>query len=221
MKNENRIKKGFDFLAPFYDAGARLLFGTSLLSSQTYFIPQLGKVKSALIVGGGTGKILTELLKHDTAESYCYLDISEKMIEKSKKRVLKIFPKKIHQIAFECGSYEKINAGASFDLILTPYILDCLGETEIKEVMTALHKKLSGKGKWLMVDFNIPVNPGLMPLISTIVTRFLYIPFNIICGLGLRQLPDFSKHFSDLKLSVWDEKYFLGGMLTAKIYQKQ
>src|ERR1700749_2291391 len=80
MQKSQRIRSGFNFFAPFYDFFSFLFFGNSLLHSQTYFLPELKKCKTALVFGGGTGKLLMELIRRDVAERYCYVDISDKMI---------------------------------------------------------------------------------------------------------------------------------------------
>lgn len=220
-QNPQRVKLGFNVLCPAYDFISTLFFGKSLINSQTYFITELTKVKSVLILGGGTGKLLLELMKQDIAESYYYLDISESMIQKSKRKVLRKFPEKARQVIFECGSYQNINSYDSFDLIITPYVLDCFPEKEIREVMFLLNTKLKSNGQWLFVDFNISKNSAVATFISSITIKLLYYFFNIFCKLRVKNLPNFSSYFSELNLDTVYENYFLNGMLVGRVYQKK
>src|SRR5882757_6738706 len=152
MQKSKRIRSGFNFFAPFYDFFSFLFFGNSILKSQIYFLPQLGKCKTALVFGGGTGKLLMELIKQDVAENYCYVDISDKMISKSEKRLKKNFPEKINAVNFICGSADAISANEKFELVITPCVLDCFNDEELSEVMSGLNSHLKAEGEWLFVD---------------------------------------------------------------------
>jgi 2-polyprenyl-3-methyl-5-hydroxy-6-metoxy-1,4-benzoquinol methylase len=176
------------------------------------------KYENVLIFGGGTGKLLIELLKRNIAENYCYVDISDKMILLTKKRLKKNFPDKVNSVQFICGSYTDIESEKKFDAIFTPYILDCFKEEELSVVMDKLDTHLSIDGKWFFSDFNIPSTK--MKSISTILVRMLYFMFNVICGLGIKKLPDFRKEFSRLKYSLIQEKYFLKEMIVSRVYGK-
>ncbi len=212
-----KTKKGFDFLSPFYDFSVRLFFGNSLDKSQFFFLKELGPCKSILVFGGGTGKILPVLGDCQLPEKVCYVDLSEKMIAKAKKRPRVRSSNGFASVEFVCGSFADIPADSRFDLIITPYVLDCLVEPELFAGMQLLKEKLSTKGKWLFVDFNIP-KKGPARYFSWISIRMLYFFFNIVCGLGGRNLPDFSSNFEILRFKLDAEKYFCSGMLTAKVY---
>src|SRR5437588_48570 len=169
MLSSSKIRSGFNFLAPFYDLFSKLFFGNAILRSQTYFLSSLEKFENVLIFGGGTGKILIALLKNEIGKNYTYVDISDKMAARSKKRFEKfcaensIDPK----VDFICGSYSDIPSEKKFDLIITAYVLDCFTEKELPEAMNALHERSSLAGKWLFIDFNIP-EKGAMNYFSRI-----------------------------------------------------
>ena len=194
--NEIRKKRGFDFLSFFYDFSSRLFFGGYLFKSQVHFLPQLKKCDSVLIFGGGTGKILIELLKKDIGSHYTYVDISPTMISKTKKRIEKFST--VGNVNFIEGSYKNIPSDKKFDLIITPYVLDCFSEKELTTAMNTLDSRLNKGGEWLFTDFNVPQNSP-MKTVAGMITRTLYFFFNMICGLGVTKLPDFEKEFFRLK----------------------
>jgi tRNA (cmo5U34)-methyltransferase len=219
MQKLQRIRSGFNLFAPFYDFFSFLFFGHSILNSQTYLLPQIGKCKSALVFGGGTGKLLIELMKQNVAGHYCYVDISDKMISIARKRIEKQFPKKINSVQFICGSSNDIPANEMFDLIITPYILDCFTDENLPVVMQQLQMHFATDGKWLFADFNIPEKP-VRRSFSFVKIRVMYFAFNIICGLGVKRLPDFEKEFTLLNFRKITERYFLHGLMVARIYEQ-
>ncbi|MBC7862750.1 MAG: class I SAM-dependent methyltransferase [Bacteroidia bacterium] len=219
MSNQLKIKKGINFLSPFYDFFAFIFFGNAIWRSQKHFVPELSASKSVLILGGGTGKILEELMKHKTGENYFYVDVSDKMILKTKKRIQKHFPEKLNTVAFICGSVNDLPYQTNFDLIVTPFVLDFFSDAELAEAMNALNKKLSPDGKWLFTDFNIP-QKGFMRLLSKIYISILYFFFRIVCGLRVERLPDFEKYFSELNFKMEKEKYFFGVMMVGRVYAR-
>jgi ubiquinone/menaquinone biosynthesis C-methylase UbiE len=210
-----RIKSGFNFLAPWYDFFAGLLLGGALMRAQRHWLSQLGRCKNVLIVGGGTGALLSEMLARGIGGRYVYVDISERMIAAARKRIASqnfSIP-----VEFICGSPEAI-AGRKFDLIVTPFVLDCFGEHELTRVMQTLKSALLKRSQWLFADFHIPT--GVMGFISGGIVRGLYLVFNLICGLGIGKLPDFARHFAEIGFTKKAEKYFLRGMLVSRIYTR-
>jgi tRNA (cmo5U34)-methyltransferase len=212
-----RIRSGFNLLAPWYDFVATVFLGGAIMRTQRHFLPKLGSHGSVLILGGGTGRILADMLKLGMGKKYIYVDISEKMISAAQQRVMRLkIP--VPQIEFICGSVDAI-AGKKFSLVVTPFVLDCLDETEIGAAMQKLNAALAPGGKWLFADFHVP--SGLMGFISRAVVRALYFAFNVLCGLGIRKLPEFNRHFQQLGLSYAAEQVFLGGMLITRVYDKK
>ena len=216
MAAKSKIQRGFNFLSPFYDLLTRIFFGKALLRSQTVFLDDIGRFQNGLVFGGGTGSLLAELLKKDTGMNYCYLDISDRMIAKARKRT----PHSGGKVLFICGTYTDLPPGISFDLIITPYVLDCFGKEQLPVVMDALSASLAPNGKWLFADFHIPAK-GMMHYLSRIIIRILYFFFNIITGLGVKELPAFEKQFERLGFKKEKELFFRKGLLRASIYSRQ
>ena len=220
MNDRGRREKGFDRLAPVYDLGSRLFFGRSLLRSQTFFLNELTRPQTVLILGGGTGRILIELERTHPGARIWYVDISEKMLERAGRLFKQQFPDRPGSVEFICGSAETIPEACSFDLILTPYVLDCIPQAELLPLMSRLNAKLKPEGRWIFADFNVP-RQAAMAFFSRLTIRLLYLFFTLVCGLGIRKLPDFAGAFAALHLVREKEAFFLGGMLTAKVYRRK
>jgi tRNA (cmo5U34)-methyltransferase len=217
IEKHRKTKRGFNLLAPFYDFLVRLFFGNSLHKSQSWFLNELGPRKNILVFGGGTGQLLPELGIYQKPARICYVDISEKMIEEAAKR---IDPRSASRVQFICGSYTDLPANEMFDLVITPYVLDCFDGDELTTLMNILGERVSEDGKWLFVDFNVPAD-GAVGFWSKLTIGTLYWVFNLVCGLGIKKLPDFSKEFRERRFLADSTKDFCSGMLTAKIYSRR
>ena len=215
--SSSRTRSGFNFLSPFYDFLAATFSFNRIFKSQIALLSE-EKYNSVLLFGGGTGKLLMELMKRNIAQQYCYIDISDKMIARAKRKVKKHFPEKINSVEFIRGSYNDI-PGKKFDAVFTPFILDCFSEEELSIVMKKLDEHLSENGKWYFSDFHIPAQKGKP--VSKIIIRMLYFFFNIVCGLGIKKLPPFEEKFARLCYMTTKKKYFMKGMIQAKIYEKR
>jgi ubiquinone/menaquinone biosynthesis C-methylase UbiE len=220
LQNPQKVKKGFNILAPFYDAGVRLFLGRSVDLSQKEFLPELLPSRTILIFGGGTGSILPELLQRNPGAGIWYVDISERMILAAKKRIVKINDVDLNAVKFICGSYADIPVQNSFDLIITPYILDCFTTPELDVIFPLLSGLLKDGGQWLFCDFHIP-QKGVSRIFSSAAVRMLYVFFRLTCGIRVKKLPEFDKYFEVCKFRISREKYFLGGLLTGRVYVRQ
>ncbi len=196
---------GFDRIAPFYDLLATVFSFNTIWRSQSHFIPGLKKNSSVLILGGGTGKILEELDRQDVVGSCVYVELSAKMMERTKKRW-----SGERRVVFIHGSVENI-PNERFDIIITPYVLDCFDENELDKVMNALRDHHSPSGQWLLTDFAK----------DNLITRTLYFFFRITGSLKVKRLPEFEKQFTRLGYKVEREKYFFFRQLVARVYSRQ
>src|SRR5690348_16816239 len=70
----------FDRIAGFYDALARIVFGKHIMNSQCYFLDALNDGSKVLILGGGTGWLLAELLSRKPHCEVWYVEASQRMI---------------------------------------------------------------------------------------------------------------------------------------------
>jgi len=211
----SHVRKGFNLLSPFYDFFSTLFFGDFILESQTCFLKEIRNAKSILIFGGGTGKVLESIFINNLNAKICYIDLSEKMIEKARKRK---FPHK--QVHFICGTENDIPESAKFDAIITPFVLDCFIERKLQQLVIKLDTHLKSDGKWLFSDFNISNNSLLMKWISKLIIKMLYFIFNLFCSLGIYSLADFNQHFQKSGYRTRNEKHFMKGLLVSRIYSK-
>ena len=211
------MKKNVDFsiLSPIYDFLGSIVFFGALHRSQIYFLDQLKKPDRALIIGGGTGRFLVDLLKSEKVKNITYVDISAGMFAKAKKKVSALG--KENQVEFICGGLEAV-PDRQYDLICTHYFLDCFEEEELCLMLSKLRGLLSKEGEWHFTDFYLDESSSF---IKTKFVGFLYFFFRILCGLKVKKLPDFKKLFNGTELKGETEKYFFRGLLRTAIYKSQ
>jgi len=209
MKN----KTDFSSLSSIYDVLGLLMFQGSLHSSQVYFFDKMPKIKKALILGGGTGKFLVDLLNSVLVEKVIYVDISPGMIAKAKDKVRKL--KLENKVEFICGGFESIPVG-QYDLICTHYFLDCFEEEHIVEMLQVLKKSLSENGVWHFTDFYLDSGSSFL---RKKFVAFLYFFFRTSCGLKVDKLANFKKVFKNTGFKRIEEKYFRRRLLRTALYK--
>src|SRR5688572_28861247 len=79
----------FNGLARRYDRLAKIIFGNSLLEAQTAYLNEISSNANVLILGGGTGKLLTRLLNVNKSCSIWYIEASSMMIELARQHAKK------------------------------------------------------------------------------------------------------------------------------------
>ncbi len=217
MPNEKTIK-GFNTIAPFYNVVSTVFSFNQIHKSQTWLLSKKMQFSKSLIMGGGDGKFLLEAMKQGLSDQYYYIDISDAMIKLARSKIEKQLPSLLNSVVFICGSYQDISATGKFDLIVTPYFLDCFSEDELSIITAKLHAHLTIEGTWFFTDFNIPEDSFRTFIFKNII-RLLYGIFDLFCNWELNRLPDFSKEFCKYGFTILHEKYFLGGLLVSRIYK--
>ena len=214
LHEQQQKATNFSWLAPFYDTLGAIAFNGNLHRSQAHLLahypPQLDRV---LIIGGGTGKFLIELLKKVTVNKLIYLDVSPGMIRQAQKKVAKIFPQQT-SIEFICGSLQDIPE-LEYDLIITHYFLDCFPEKEFIETSQVLKGKLAIDGYWSMVDFCTTHSASRS---KKMVVKALYKFFQLTCRLNCQDLANFDPWFEQ-NLEVIEQQNFCRGLLKASLYK--
>ncbi|GAB5538488.1 MAG: hypothetical protein Salg2KO_05910 [Salibacteraceae bacterium] len=184
MHDPRRIGKGFDILAPIYDACVWLIFGNSLTKFQSESIVNLESVDVCAIVGGGTGKILQTALARNMAKKFYYVEASPRMHEMTKKRLDSLERSHVHHVY----SIEEINE--SVNLILFPFILDCYTDESVKRLLASAASRLSERGKIVVMDFNAENIGAMRPKWrQRMFISILYIPFRMVGGVQTSTLP--------------------------------
>ncbi len=209
----------FDNIAPVYDRLARLVFGKSIIRAQTCFLSVLPEDAQVLIIGGGTGWILTELLQKNAPRRIDYVEASARMTAMAQHRyeLFKNTSASDTQVHFIQGTEQNLPPETCYDAIMTFFVLDMYEGKALEEIMQRLYKYLHTGGCWLFADFKISHNKRWwhQPLVSS-----MYWFFRLTCRLQNHKLPDYEQAFKQMNLAKEKEKLFFGELMASAVYQK-
>ena len=116
------IKSGFDFVAPFYDSLAGLVFGRAIRDAQVIFLDMIPRQSQILIIGGGTGWILPEIFTRASPARIVYLEASPKMLNLARQQILN--PAQEACTEFRLGTEKDIRSEEKFDVFISHFFLD-------------------------------------------------------------------------------------------------
>jgi trans-aconitate methyltransferase len=215
-------KMTFDLVAPVYDALARLVFGRTLQRAQTALLgsvslPNNGAV-SILIVGGGTGFLLVDVLNRFPGCRVLYLEASGAMNRRTTRRLLrKPTPGAVPgTVDFRTGNETALGPGEQFDLILLPFILDLFTETTLNtKLLPRLLAATAPGGQWLVTDFvNSPVRYHRALL--WVMFRF----FRLAACIEARQLPDWQRLLTEAEFRQDGKTTQLNGLVMSVLLRQ-
>jgi len=171
---------GFNTIAPFYDHLANLVFGRSIQSSQKVFLNEIKDCSTILILGGGTGWLLKELLRVNRSGVIYYIEASSKMIE-----VAKVAVKNDARVTFVHGTEDDIPALVKFDAVITSFYLDVFTQKSLCIAVRKIGKSLMPGAYWLAADFTSGVNRW-----QRLLLKVMYYFFRVVTQIEPNHLPD-------------------------------
>lgn len=205
----------FDTIAPFYDFLVRLVFQQKLEKAQESLLVQVLEKGRVLILGGGTGWVLTRLLELKPGVSVVYLEVSEKMLTLSQRRWQKAGGK--GQVAFRLGDESVLGITEQFDYMLVPFVFDLYETHYLKTVFVPnLCQHLAEDGILGLVDFRQTTKLFHRGLIGAMFLFFKY-----VSRIKTAMLPNYSEALqSSLFLVENSTQYFMGGMVFSQSWQQ-
>ena len=218
LRKRTPMKSGFDRLAPLYDP-LLLVFGGAVPRSQRALLDELPQCRRALIIGGGTGRFLVDLVTAGKADHIVCVDISAAMLERSRARLQKVCPDAVGRCTFIHGTAADLAGDEHFDLVCTHCFLDLFEESELAIVMKRLSQALAPGGFWMCSDFAPPGGGAARRLITAALLRGLYIGFGLVCGTVPRSLPPIRETFDALGFRALRVEE--SGLLWSGLYDKE
>lgn len=210
MKRPRSSDSGFDTIAPFYDSLSRLVFGNSLRRAQAHWLDLIPRHARILILGGGSGWLLSRVLAICTPQKVIYIDAAPAMIKLAQQKV-----KNDQRVDFRVGTETALEANEQVDAILTPFILDLFTNKRLEHnLFPILNQCLRKGGFWLCSDFVKPTRWW-----HRILLWSQYRFFRTISGIEARQLPNWEEVLN-AHLTFGEKAYFFGGMVGSGYWQK-
>lgn len=199
-----RIAKGFDLLAPVYDALARAIIGKGIVESQKYFLNKVPAEGNVLILGGGTGWLLPLLTKGRPHLQIDYIELSEKMLRKARTHEGKI--------QFIQGTQQDIPA-KKYDLIITNFYLDLFPDSKLEDIVLKIKASMADRAQWIATDF-VNTKPSYR-----IMLWMMYRFFRLVAGIEAKQLPAWTAILDKAGAQVESEKLFSNGFIKTVLFR--
>jgi len=199
----------FDRVAPVYDKLARLVFGKAITRAQTRFLSEIDGNSEVLILGGGTGWLLAELVASKPDCRVTYIDASEKMIDMAQEKIRGYE----HSVSFIHGTEREIPSASTYDVVITHFYLD-LFDAHCCRAVCGLIRRHSRPGSWwLACDF---VNRTWW---HSAMLGTMYFFFGFTAGLRTRHLPDWRAHIQDAGFTGIKMENYSGKFICSALYR--
>lgn len=215
MTKQNQLPGGnFDWVAPVYDAMAFVVFGRKLQQAQTVFLDLIPDGSSVLIVGGGTGWLLEQLMESCKPNRVLYLETSGQMVARASRRM--IGKALLGSVEFRVGDENALRPDEQFDVLMTPFLLDLFTEATLQtQLIPKLLHALAHTGRWIVTDFVQPAVWWQKALLWTMI-RF----FRFTAGIETRKLANWQELLQTARLINIARKPQVGGMASAEVWTR-
>jgi tRNA (cmo5U34)-methyltransferase len=205
----------FDSVARYYDALAGLVFGPRLLAAQRLALQRglpaaTGRV---LFIGGGTGRVLPELLQRAPAAQVLYLEASAEMLARAERHLAATAPALLPRVAFRRGTEADLGPDEQFDAVLAFFLFDLFPEPQLAALLRRLQAHTHGGTRWLVADF-APPRRGWQRGLQWLMYRF----FGLTSRVPGRQLPDIAAALGQLGLRPQWRQELSGGLVEAGVW---
>ncbi|HRI80474.1 MAG TPA: class I SAM-dependent methyltransferase [Cyclobacteriaceae bacterium] len=203
-----RKRNGFDFLAPYYDKLTSLVFGGEIRRAQVHFLKSVPPCADVLVLGGGTGWIISEILLRQPDCHIWFIDSSSAMIDRARK----MNPDTNH-VTYICGTTDQIPQ-RNFSAIILPFFLDLFSTAHLSEVIGQIALASNIETRWLITDF---VNGGKWWQKSLLMIMYFF--FRIICNIEAIVLPDWREVLHEMAFIKIETGLFYHGFIESHHYR--
>jgi tRNA (cmo5U34)-methyltransferase len=207
---------GFDRVAWCYDALSSLVFGSALQRAQRAALVGLPVGSPhVLILGGGTGWVLLEVLRLRPQAVVLYLEASPNMLARARARLARECPQALAQVEFRHGTQGALGPNERFDALITFFVLDCIARPDLAGALAQLRACQRPNAPWLLADFR-PARRGW----RWVLLGLMYTFFRLTTGLRARELPDLAAALVRLGLHPVHRARFYAGAVEAVIFME-
>lgn len=209
------MKAGFDSIAWCYDFLSVLVFGKRIRQSQIVLLRQIKENDSVLIIGGGTGWIINEILKVSSPVQIDYIESSVEMLMKARTAVV---GNDTVQINFILGDENSIGQNEKYDIVIAFYFFDMFKEERLNTIVDSMNKALKQGGYLLYADFNIN---STSPWFHKVLLKIMYLFFHYICAVEAQSLTVMNRILTKYSLVCQNSISTSNGFIVSEVYQKQ
>ncbi len=213
----------FDRIAPVYDFLGYLAFGDRLQQAQKHFLSAIPPNSHVLVIGGGSGKIVLDLLDQAAFRQLTYVEASAVMLRQAKKKIADYrqtnSKDSLANIIFINGTERDIASSERYQVVITNFVLDMYEGDALDRMMQRIDTLLLLDTYWLFTDFRYSLQSAKRwwqrPL-----TGLMYLFFKITANIRVQSLPNYDAHFERLGWTAEQQHSFFGDFITSRIYRR-
>lgn len=203
------MKSNFNLIAPVYDRLARLVFGKSIVRSQTWFLNEVPANARVLILGGGTGWLLEELIKSAPTINVVYIEASTKMLQITTQRKLN------DKTTLILGTEENIPSHA-FDVVITNFYLDLFPEEKLNDIIQKITTRTTAASVWIATDFVLDSKWW-----QRVMLKIMYVFFRAASSIEASHLPTWGKSMLQHAWTEQDSKLWYRGFIKSVLFRRR
>ncbi|MEO5976104.1 MAG: methyltransferase domain-containing protein [Chryseolinea sp.] len=200
----------FDALAGIYDTLAKVVFGRSIKDAQCVMLSELSGANTILIIGGGTGWLLDEVLKINQTSQIWYVDASSNMVSQARRRCERLNSK---QVKFVQGTENELPDQPTFDAVIANFYFDMFSPASLQVVMKRIKESMEPGAVLIATDFTKSKRLWHALLLGT-----MYRFFRIASKLEAGTLPPWQSLLVDSGFKEESAHKFYDGFIEARKY---
>ena len=195
----------FNWIAPYYDTLTCLVFGNTIWKAQTGYLNYVPPHATVLVLGGGSGKWLRDLLQRNETCQICFVEASSKMVELAKKNL------KSDRVRFVHGTEHDLQE-ERFDVVITQFFVDMYNDYQLSQLLLQIKSTLNNGAIYLVSDFE---NSKFW---HKAFSRIMYLFFNLSNSIDVRSLPNWNSVFIHSSLRCIDSTSYYGNFIKSRVY---
>lgn len=208
------MKNNYDSIADYYDVLSRMVFFRTQVKAQIQQLAAIPANSTILIAGGGTGWILEEIAKvHSSGLKITYVEISSKMLGRSKKREVKG-----NTVEYVHAAMEDFKPSGFYDVLITAFFFDNFSADNVGLIFKQLNALLKPGGIWLFADFYYTEKSGKRW--QLLLLKSMYLFFSKISSVEAKTLINTEHFFEEQSYAIVKINFYYGSFIKAVIYQK-
>jgi len=204
---------GFDTIAPVYDALATMVFGRAIRNAELHYLREVRDGGKVLILGGGTGRLLADLLTVNPNCEIWYVEASEAMIKIARSNINKLPKGEVH---FIHGTQAEVPSYVQFDTVIANFYFDLFSAASLDRSLKQIHTSILPDGKLLVSDFIDDKSWWQSVLLSS-----MYLFFRWICKIEATTLPDWQRQLPDHNFTLEASTGLYGNFIRSAVYGRQ
>ncbi|MEM6842761.1 MAG: class I SAM-dependent methyltransferase [Bacteroidota bacterium] len=213
----------FDRIAPAYDFLGYLAFGGTLRRAQQHFLSVIPPHSHVLVIGGGSGKVVLDLLDRAEVHQLTYVEASAVMLRRAERRITNYQQAKpnvsVPPVTFINGTERDIPSSEKYRVVITNFVLDMYEGNALDRMMQQIDALLWPDAYWLFTDFRYS-SQSAQRWWQKPLAGLMYLFFKITANILIQALPNYDTHFDRLGWKAEQHHSFFGDFITSQVYRR-